>query len=348
MEFKRLDAPYRSSDAQVSVLMLKVLVALVPALVAYVWFFGVGILINIAIATIACVSAEALMMLVRGRRPEDALSDYTALVCAVLIAFALPQLTPWWVTVTASFSAIIIAKHMYGGLGFNIFNPAMVGYVIVLIAFPRDMSLWLPPNIGDMDYTRLSVFETLQYTLTGSLPSAYTFDEISRATPLDAMKAGLGQMKTVDEMRAMPLMGDFGGRGWEWIANFIGLGGLWLLYEKVIRWHIPVAVLAGVLIPATIMHLFNPGTFAPPGFHLFSGATILGAFFIATDPVSAAASPKGRLIYGFGIGLITFLIRSYGAYADGIAFGILLMNMAVPFIDRVTKTRIVGHSRAAS
>ena len=149
-------------------------------------------------------------------------------------------------------------------------------------------------------------------------------------------------------MRALPLMGDFGGRGWEWIGNFIAIGGVWLLIRKVIRWHIPVAVIAGVLVPATIAYLVDPGTHAGPGFHLFSGATLMCAFFIATDPVSAAASPKGRLIYGFGIGLLIYAIRQWGAYADGAAFAVLLMNMAVPAIDAMTKTRIVGHKRASS
>ena len=182
------------------------------------------------------------------------------------------------------------------------------------------------------------------YTLTGMLPETLGFDAISRATPLDVMKAGLNNMKTVGEIRANPIMGDFGGRGWEWIGNFIAIGGLWLLLKKIIRWHIPAGVGAGLLIPATIMYLVDPGTHPSPGFHLFSGAAILCAFFIATDPVSAATSPKGRLIFGFGIGLITYCIRTWGSYADGVAFAVLLMNMAVPAIDYVTRPRIVGHT----
>lgn len=343
MEFKRINAPYSRPSAKVSTLMLQVVTALVPAAIAYVWFFGPGFLINLLIASATCIAAEAGMVHLRKKPAMLALSDFSAIVAAVLLAFALPPLTPWWVTVTASVSAIVLGKHLYGGIGFNVFNPAMVGYVVVLVAFPVQMNFWLPPDIGDMDYPMLSLIESLQYVVTGNLPAAYTFDEISRATPLDAMQAGLGQMRTVDEMRALPLMGDFGGRGWEWIANFIGLGGIWLLYKKVIRWHIPVSVLAGLLIPATILHLIDPGTHAGPGFHLFSGATVLAAFFIATDPVSAAASHKGRIIYGLGIGLLTWLIRAYGAYADGVAFAVLLMNMAVPAIDRMTMTRIVGH-----
>ncbi len=346
MKFRRLEAPYLRAENTVSRLMLEVLLALIPATIAYVWFFGPGLLVNMLIACVFCVAFEAAMVQLRGRSVEDALADYTAIITAVLIAFALPPLTPWWVTGTACLFAIVVAKHLYGGIGFNVFNPAMVGYVVVLVAFPQHMNLWLPPRIGDMDYQALSLMQSLAYTMTGQLPVA--FDEISRATPLDMVQAGLKQMRTIEEMRALPLMGDFGGRGWEWIGNFIAIGGVYLLIRKVIRWHIPVAVIAGVLVPATIAYLIDPGTHAGPGFHLFSGATLLCAFFIATDPVSAAASPKGRLIYGFGIGVLIYAIRQWGAYADGAAFAVLLMNMAVPAIDAATKTRIVGHTRARS
>ncbi|MEM8682977.1 MAG: RnfABCDGE type electron transport complex subunit D [Pseudomonadota bacterium] len=346
MKFKRLEAPYLRSDNAVSAMMLQVLVALIPGTIAYVWFFGPGLLINMLLAGLFCVGFEAAMVHLRGRKIEEVLMDYTAIITAVLIAFALPPLTPWWVTATACLFAIVVAKHLYGGIGYNVFNPAMVGYVVALVAFPQHMNLWLPPHIGDMDYGTLSLTQTLAYTMTGNLPVA--FDDISRATPLDMVQAGLKQMRTIEEMRALPLMGDFGGRGWEWIGNFIALGGIGLLIRKVIRWHIPVAVIAGVLVPATIAFLIDPGTHAGPGFHLFSGATLLCAFFIATDPVSAAASPSGRLIYGFGIGVLIYAIRQWGAYADGVAFAVLLMNMAVPAIDALTRTRIVGHRGARS
>lgn len=326
-------------------MMLQVLAALIPAALAHIWYFGPGFLFNLIVAAAVCVGAEALMMHARGRAPEAALSDYTALVTAALLAFALPSLTPWWVTASAAAFAIVVAKHLYGGIGFNVFNPAMVGYVVVLIAFPMEMNLWLAPRMGDIDYLQLSILQTLVYTLTGSLPDAISFDAISRATPLDAMQTGLRDMRTFAEIRTNPLMGDFGGRGWEWIGNFTAIGGFWLLVRKIIRWQIPTGVFAGLLLPAGIMYIVDPGLQPSPGFHLFSGATILCAFFIATDPVSAATSPRGRLIYGFGIGLLIYAIRKWGAYPDGVAFAVLLMNMAVPAIDYVTRPRIVGHHR---
>lgn len=345
MEFVRREAPYVDSKADVATIMLQVLAALIPAALAHVWYFGPGLLFNLIVATVFCAGGEALMMRARGRDPETALADYSVFVTAALLAFALPSLTPWWVTATGSLFAVVVAKHLYGGLGFNVFNPAMVGYVVILIAFPMEVNLWVAPRMGDIDYVGLSILQTVNYTLTGTLPDALTFDAISRATPLDAMQAGLRGMRTYAEIRTNPMMGDFGGRGWEWIGNFFAIGGFWLLVKKIIRWQIPTGVFAGLLIPAGLMYIIAPGSNASPGFHLFSGATILCAFFIATDPVSAATSPKGRLVYGFGIGLLIFTIRKWGSYADGVAFAVILMNMATPAIDYLTRPHIVGHPR---
>jgi len=346
MEFVRREAPYLAPRADVASMMLQVLVALVPAALAHIWYFGPGFLINLIIASIFCVGSEALMMRVRGRDPRIALADYSALVTAALLAFALPSLTPWWITATGALFAVIVAKHLYGGIGFNIFNPAMAGYVVILVAFPMEMNLWVAPRMGDIDYINLTVLQTIVYTLSGTLPDALGFDAISRATPLDAMQSGLRTMRTYAEIRTNPMMGDFGGRRWEWIGNFFAIGGSWLLVKKIIRWQIPAGVFAGLLVPAGLMFMFDPSTNASPGFHLFSGATILCAFFIATDPVSAATSPKGRFIYGVGIGFLIYAIRKWGSFADGVAFAVLLMNMATPAIDYITRPPIVGHKRA--
>ena len=344
MEFERREAPYLAPTANVASIMQQVLLALVPAAIAHVWFFGPGLIFNLVVAAAACIGGEALMMRLRGRSAASALSDYSALVTAALLAFALPSLTPWWITATAALFAIIVAKHLYGGLGFNIFNPAMAGYVVALVAFPMHLNLWVAPRMGDIDYQFLTVLQTLQYTLTGNLPDMLTYDQVSRATPLDAMKTGLIDMRTTAEIRALPIMGDFGGVGWEWIGNFIAIGGFWLMIRKIVRWHIPLGVGAGLLIPAGVMWLLSPGTEPSPGFHMFSGAALLCAFFIATDPVSAAVSPKGRFIYGAGIGFLIYAIRTWGADVDGVAYAVLIMNMAVPAIDRITRPRIVGHA----
>jgi electron transport complex protein RnfD len=323
--------------------MQQVLFALVPAALGHVWYFGPGFIFNLIVASIFCIAGEAAMMRIRGRSPVKALSDYSALVTAALLAFALPSLTPWWVTATGALFGIVVAKHLYGGLGFNVFNPAMVGYVVILVAFPVHLNLWVAPRMGDIDYQYLSLLQTLNFTIMGTLPDSVTIDAISRATPLDVMKSGLNNMRTIVEIRALPLMGDFGGRGWEWIGNLTLLGGFWLLIRKIIRWHIPVGVVLGLLVPATIMYLVGPGSHPGPGFHLFAGSTMLCAFFIATDPVSAATSSKGRFIYGIGIGFLIYAIRRWGAYSDGVAFAVLIMNMAVPAIDYLTRPHIVGH-----
>lgn len=343
MEFERRDAPFLTPASDVASVMRHVLYALVPAAIAYVWYFGSGFIFNLVIAAIFCIVGESLMLRLRGRPPTSTLSDYSALVTAALLAFAMPALTPWWVTATAALFATGVAKQLYGGLGYNLFNPAMVGYVVVLIAFPMQMNLWTVPRVGSIDYHYMTIAETARFTLTGTLPDYLSFDAISRPTPLDIVKAGLNNMQTFGELRANSMMGDFGGRGWEWIGNFTAIGGAWLLLKKIIRWQIPFAVFMGLLVPSSIMYILDSGVNPSPGFHLFTGGTILCAFFIATDPVSAATSNRGRLVYGFGIGFLIYTIREWGSYADGVAFAVLLMNMAVPAIDYITKPHIVGH-----
>ena len=348
MLFERHEAPFIAPQGDVAALMRQVLYALIPGSLAYVYFFGPGFILNVIVAATFCAAGEAAMLKLRDRPIAPALADYSAMITAVLIALALPALTPWWVTATASLFAIVVAKHLYGGLGYNVFNPAMAGYVVVLLAFPLEMNLWIAPHMGDIDYQHLGLLQTAAYTFTGELPLSLSFDAISRATPLDTAQTGFAAMKTFEEIHNNPMMGDFAGRGWEWIANFFAIGGCWLLYRRIISWQIPVAVILGLTVPATFFYLFGTGAHASPGFHLFGGATMLCAFFIATDPVSAATSTRGRLIYGLGIGLLIYCIRRWGSYADGVAFAVLLMNMATPAIDYLTQPRIIGQARKRS
>jgi electron transport complex protein RnfD len=343
MEFALTPAPHRPPRAGVPLLMRRVIYALVPATICHVWFFGTGIILNLMIAAITALAAEALVLKLRGMPSRPVLSDGSALVTAMLLVHAIPPLTPWWIPACGSFVAIVIAKQLYGGLGKNLFNPAMVGYVVLLLSFPVEMTQWVPPQMGDIDYQHLSFIAHLAYSLTDTLPPETSLDALTRATPLDLIKEGLSASRTVSDIRANSLFGDFGGRGWEWIANFIGLGGLYLIDTRTIRWHIPTSLLVGLLAPALLFYMIDPATYPSPGFHMFSGATLLGAFFIATDPVSAAAGTRGRLIFGGGIGLLSFAIRTWGGYPEGLAFAVLLMNGAVPLIDRYTHPRIYGH-----
>ena len=345
MRFEVTAPPHIRPRNSVTRVMGNVLIGLVPATFVYVWFFGVGLLLNIAVACAAGMAFEYLALRARGLDPARHAADLSVLVTAVLLAFCIPPLMPWWVTVTGMAFAVLFGKHLYGGLGHNPFNPAMVGYVVMLISFPGEMTHWVAPAGAEMGLERPGLGATLSVFLTGALPGTITWEAITAATPLDDLQTQLGLNRMVPEVMAGPLYGSMAGKGWEWVGNAIILGGAWLLWTRTIRWHIPVAFLAGILVPATVATLIAPGSHAGPFFHLFSGGTLLGAFFIATDPVSAATSPKGRLIFAAGIGLITWIIRTYGTYADGVAFAVLLMNMAVPAIDYYTVPRTYGHER---
>jgi len=342
MRFEQASAPHAPPLVSVPRVMRRVLLALVPAALCHTWFFGFGLVINFTIAAITALVTEGLVLRSRGRNTRNARRDGSALVTAALLAFALPPLVPFWIPLLGSAIAITLAKQLYGGLGKNLFNPAMVGYVFLLLSFPVEMTQWIPPRMGDLDYQHLGFAAHVGYSLTGQLPATLDIDALTRATPLDLVKEGLRGGRTFAELRGGSLFGDFGGRGWEWVANLIAIGGLYLLYTGTIRWHIPVALLGGLLVPATALYAVDPSGFAAPGFHLFSGASMLGAFFIATDPVSAAATIRGRFIYGAGIGLLIYALRTWGGYPDGVAFAVLLMNGAVPLIDRYTRPRIYG------
>ena len=342
MRFEQPTAPHVRPIVSVPIIMRRVLFALLPAALCHTWFFGPGLLVNFALTAAAALLTEAAVLRVRGRDTRHALRDCSALVAAALLSFALPPFVPFWIPLIGGAIAITLAKQLYGGLGKNLFNPAMVGYVFLLLSFPVEMTQWLPPRMGDIDYQRLSVGQHVDYVFTGRLPDNVEIDALTRATPLDLVKEGLRTGRPFAALRSGSLFGDFGGRGWEWVANFVALGGLYLLYTGTIRWHIPVAFFAGLLAPATVLYLLDPSGYGAPGFHLFSGASMLGAFFIATEPVSAAAAVRGKLIYGAGIGLCVYLLRTWGGYPDGVAFSVLLMNGAVPLINRYTRPRIYG------
>jgi electron transport complex protein RnfD len=348
-------SPHVRVPLSVTQVMLQVLLALLPGVVIYVWYFGWGVVINITIATVTALVAETVMLRIRKQPVGRYLADLSAVVTAVLLALALPPLSPWWLTVIGTFFAIVVAKQLFGGLGYNPFNPAMVGYVVLLISFPVEMTSWLP--ISAFSSYRLDFLETATFIFSGHLPPGVTFDALTEATPLDTLKNNLGQGNTVSEIRAqlgldektshllsvIPIFGAIGGKGWEWVNTGFLLGGLWLLYKKIISWHIPAAMIAALMLISGAFSLYNSEHYASPLFHLFSGAVMLGAFFIATDPVTAAASNPGRLIYGAGIGLLVYIIRAWGGYPDSIAFSVLLMNMAVPLIDDHFKPRVFGH-----
>jgi len=333
-------SPFIPASASVGAVMRTVLYALVPGIVLYALLFGWGVIVNILLASISSLAFELVMLVVRGRPLRRYLFDGSALVTAVLLALALPPLVAWWIPVAGAFVAIVAAKHLYGGLGYNAFNPAMAGYAVLLISFPREMSIWAEPLA--LAEHPLSLAQTLVFSLAHQLPDALSFDALTSATPLDYLRTQVGLGRSVRDSVGAPIFGHVAGLGMEWVNAGYLLGGVWLIYRKVISWHIPVAVLASLACISGIGFVLDPQVYASPLLHLFGGASMLGAFFIATDPITASTTPWGRIIYGAGIGVLIFSIRAWGGYPDGVAFAVLVMGLTVPLVDQYTVPRAFG------
>lgn len=348
MAFFIASSPHTHVKRSTADLMKWVALCAIPGLLAQTYFFGFGTLIQLVFAIIVALLFEAAVMKLRRRPLRMALKDHSAIVTAWLLAVAIPPMSPWWIVFIGLIFAILIAKHLYGGLGQNPFNPAMTAYVVLLISFPVQMTSWIAPShlapesisLADAFSLIFSGFNTdglsLQQIRTG-------IDGMTMATPLDSLKTSLKAGHTLSEAMEQPQFSSLAGVGWEWVNLAYLAGGLVLLKLRVINWHIPVAFLVGLIVSSTLAMLFMPGTTASPLMHLLSGATMLGAFFIVTDPVTASTTVKGRLIFGAFIGMMVFIIRSWGGFPDGVAFAVLLANMCVPLIDYYTKPRTYGH-----
>jgi electron transport complex protein RnfD len=323
--------------------MLKVLLALVPGIIAYVWIYGGGILVTITLATVTALVAEAALLKLRERPIKPYLMDMSAVVTAWLLALALPPLAPWWLVVVGTFFAIVIAKQLYGGLGYNPFNPAMVGYAVLLISFPLIMTTWPAPLT--LAQAPLGFMDQLHFIFGNVLPAGIKVDAVTSATPLDYLKTQLMLKHEVASIAQAPMFGTFGAKGGEVVNGAYLLGGLYLLQQRIISWHLPTAFLAALAFISFGFYVVNPTHFASPAFHLMSGASMLCAFFIITDPVSGPTTPRGKLYFAAAVGVLTYLIRVYGGYPDGVAFAVLLMNMCVPLIDAHTQPRVFGHEK---
>ncbi|WP_421870265.1 electron transport complex subunit RsxD [Motiliproteus sp.] len=338
MALIHVSSPHTNRSGKAGHVMRQVILATLPGLAALCYYFGWGPLINVLFASGLALLFEAAVLKLRKRPLGFYLGDLSAVLTAFLLALALPPYIPWWVTTIGIFVAIVIAKQLYGGLGQNPFNPAMIAYALLLIAFPVEMTRWSAP-------------ETL---LEGPLPGfgdslAIIFgqlalpDGVTLATPLETFKHKGGL--TGEELWASStLLNNL--EPWQAISLAYLLGGVYLLVRKVYTWHIPVSMLGSLLLIAGLFYAADPSNYAPPLFHLTVGATMLGAFFIATDPVTAATSNKGKLIFGASIGILVYLIRNWGNYPDAIAFAVLLMNLTAPFLDYYTRPRTYGHKQA--
>ncbi len=306
-------------------LMYGVVLALMPAFLASVFYFGVGALIVTSVSVISCISFEYLIQRYILKRPVS-ITDGSALVTGILLAFNLPSNIPVHIIVIGSLVAIGIAKMTFGGLGSNPFNPALVGRVFMLISFPVQMTKWPVPKGFSTGYTD---------AVTGATPLAILKEGIKNG---DSLSALMGKIPDTMHM----FMGKMGGSMGEVAAFALLLGFVYLLYKKIITWHIPVSIIGTVAIFTTILWLVDPEKNANPMFHILAGGVLLGAIFMATDYVTSPMNPKAMIIYGIGIGFITVIIRVFGAYPEGVSFAILIMNAFVPLMNVYIKPKRFG------
>lgn len=341
-------SPHNHIQDKTSSLMRLVIYATIPGIVAQWYFFGWGNLIHIGLATLTALVAEFFILSIREKNIKEQLFDGSAILTAVLLGISLPALAPWWISVLGALFAIAIVKQLYGGLGHNPFNPAMAAYVMLLISFPVQMTLWQPP-LSLMAYD-LDLYNTLSVIFTSFTQEGYSVEQLRQnvdgftmATPLDTVKTSITMGNTIEEAMVSPVIGQYFGEGWQWINAAFIFGGLILIAKKAIPWITPVAFLASLFICTLIAFFISPDTNASTMFHWLNGATMLGAFFILTDPVSGATSVKGRIVFAALAGFLVFIIRKFGGYPDAVAFAVLLCNMAAPLIDQFTRPRTYGH-----
>lgn len=302
--------------------MYRVVYAMIPALLWSVFVFGLDALRVTLIAVAACLAFEYLIQKYL-MKVTPSITDGSALITGILLAFNVPAGIPWWIIVIGSLAAIGIGKLSFGGLGSNIFNPALVGRVFLLISFPVQMTSWPVTRQSDVD------------TVTSATPLGVIKEGLTNGTPVSQL---LPELPATSDM----LLGNIGGSLGEISALMLILGGLYMLFKKVITWHIPVSVIASVGVIAAIFWLADPQSYVNPVYHLLTGGLMLGAIFMATDMVSSPMTPKGQIIYGVGIGVITISIRLFGAYPEGISFAILIMNAFTPLINTYVKPKRFG------
>ena len=295
---------------------------MIPALLWSVFVFGLDALRVTLIAVVACLAFEFVIQKYL-MKIKPMITDGSALVTGILLAFNVPANIPWWIIVIGALASIGIGKLSFGGLGSNIFNPALVGRVFLLISFPVQMTSWPVNNRSGID------------AVTSATPLGIIKEGISNGTPISEISKSL---PSTVEM----LFGEIGGSIGEISAILIILGGLYMLFTKVITWHMPVSIIVSVGLVAGAFWLVNPEVYINPAYHLFTGGLMLGAIFMATDMVSSPMNPKGQMIYGVGIGLITISIRLFGAYPEGISFAILIMNAFTPLINTYIKPKRFG------
>ena len=322
-------SPHVHTDDSVKKIMYGVIYAMIPALLISIYFFGLDAVRVTLISVVACLVVEAVIQKYL-LKSDVTITDGSGIITGILLAFNVPSNLPWWIIVIGAIVSIGVGKMSFGGLGKNIFNPALVGRVFLLISFPVQMTSWPVPK---------------------ALFGTSVTDAITGPTPLGIMKEGLGAGKTVQEI--MPEIPDYvqnlmtgfqGGSLGEVSALALILGAIYMLARKIITWQTPTAYIGSVVIFSGILWLIDPTQFVDPLFHLVTGGMMLGVFYMATDMVSSPMSGKGQLIFGLGCGILTILIRVFGAYPEGVSFAILIMNAFVPLIDSGFKPKRFGET----
>lgn len=334
-----LSSPHEHGPNRVSSVMLRTTLAVMPGWAVVAWLYGWGILVNTVIIIAVALITEVIALKIRKRSLEPVM-DGSAILTAILIALTIPPYLPWWIPAIGAAVAIGVIKHLYGGLGSNVFNPAMGAFVTLIISFPVEMTQWTIPSIATQ--TMPSLTDALHYSLHGGWPVP-ALDALSGATPLDHLKTMLKQGQTAPAILAEPEHYLYGLPNLLWASLAYLVGGLWLLQQRIISWHIPVSMLASMAVISGIFWAVSPEQYASPAFHVLGGATMIGAFFIATDPVSSCTTARGRIWFGIGCGVFTWIIRTWGGYPDAVAFSVLLMNMAAPLIDYYSRPKVYGH-----
>ena len=343
-----VSAPHTTTTQSVSRVMATVMLALAPATLFGFWLYGWPSIWLFVITVGSAAFGEALCLRLMHRPIMPALYDGSAILTGWLLALSLPPWAPWWIGAFGGLFATVLAKQAFGGLGQNLFNPAMVARVALLISFPVQMTAWVAPApLGSA--MAPGIFDGLLVTLKGMTPQ---LDAIASASLLGfaktEMSRGIDLLQSLGNAPALSWFGSRPGSLGETAAWLIAAGGVLMIFMRIITWHIPLAMLAGIAIPAAILHAIDPAHYLDATTHLLSGGAMLGAFFIATDYVTSPNTSLGQLIFGFGCGILTYVIRSWAGYPEGVAFAVLLMNSLTPIIDSYVKPRIYGRDRSGA
>ncbi len=339
-----ISGPHTHSEQDTGKVMWTVLLALLPATAFGIYQFGWPALFLWLITTLACVVFEAMSLWLARKPILPFISDGSAILTGWLLAMTLPPWAPWWIGVLGAAIAIILGKQVFGGLGQNIFNPAMLARVALLISFPVEMTLWVNP-LPLISSHAPGFIDSLLITLHG-----FKIDVYSGASVMGHVKTELSNGKTLSDALSQSYdatalaLGFVNGSLGETSAVLILLGGAYLIYKKIISWHIPLSMIVTTASLAILMHGLHPERYPGGLFHVLSGGLLLGAFFIATDLVTSPNTRTGQLIFGAGCGLLVYAIRTWGGYPEGVAFAVMLMNAVTPLIDHYVRPRIYGHT----